>query len=152
MTPPELTTSVIKINRKHPECLGKKFHIHPRSVLFTFLVASGFQNPQAIWLGGGEHREDSQRLGGTYSHLRAPALLTLYLSFLRGSCLLQDEKHPSCFHVQPFLSSLYKSEKVGKDPSRKTRPPLPQPVQPPNENSPWQLPGVPGGDQPGMNK
>ena len=40
----------------------------------------------------------------------------------------------------------------GKDPFGETRPPLPQPVQPPNENSERRLPGVSGGDQTGMNK
>ena len=56
VNPPEMTTSVIKTNRKRLKFLEeKKFHLHPRSVILTFLVISGFTKSPGCLVGGGEH-------------------------------------------------------------------------------------------------
>lgn len=89
VNPPEMTSSVIKINRKCLKYLEeKKFHLHPQSVILTFLVISGFQSPQAVWLGVGSMDKTAKKGSSTWSYLRVASLLPLCLSFLRGSYLV----------------------------------------------------------------
>lgn len=66
VNPPEMMSSVIKINRKCLKYLEeKKFHLHPQSVILTFLVISGFQSPQAVWLGVGSMDKTAKKGSST---------------------------------------------------------------------------------------